>query len=81
MNINGHYIEKGEADKIVQSIKNAVEKISHDDPLRPYFDFLLGYIAEASDFKEDNELDEKLVEEAVENRRNDAYGELLSIKL
>jgi hypothetical protein len=80
MNINGHYMDKPEADRRVREIAAGVQRIPFDDPLRPYFDFLLGYIDDLDILVEETDLDAR-IEKMAQEAATEPYSALLAIKI
>jgi peptidoglycan hydrolase CwlO-like protein len=91
MNINGRYMEDGEALRRLNEVKTAISQTPMDHPLRGLLDFLTGYIDAQDEMLEeaketveeaDNQIDEleaKLSE--VRNNPDPALAPLIALKL
>jgi ferritin-like metal-binding protein YciE len=66
MNINGRYMEDGEALRRLNEVKTAISKTLMDHPLRGLLDFLTGYIDAQDEMLEEAKTDSELLKEAKE---------------
>lgn len=64
MNINGRYMDDGEALRRLNEVKTAISRTPMDHPLRGLLDFLTGYIDAQDEMLEEAKTDSALLEEA-----------------
>lgn len=69
MNINGRYMDDGEAMRRFEEVRTAVSQTPFDHPLRPLFDFLIGYSDGQQEIIDDQETDAALLEEAKKTKQ------------
>jgi hypothetical protein len=88
MNINGRYMEDGEALRRLNEVKTAISQTPMDHPLRGLLDFLTGYIDAQDEMLEEAKTDSALLKEALEaklsevrNNPDPALAPLLALKL
>lgn len=72
MNINGRYMDDGEAARRFEEVRTAVSQTPFDHPLRSLFDFLIGYIDAQGGIVEDKETAEELLDLA--KKTNEDYA-------